>query len=200
MSDEEGGGSLTALPIIETQAGDLSAYIPTNVISITDGQVYLESDLFNAGIRPAVNVGLSVSRVGGAAQTKAIRRLAGGMRLDLAQYRALAAFAQFGTTELDVATRRQLDRGHRLTEVLKQPQSQPLPLGQEVAIIFAGVNGLLDDIGVDKIQSFGIALRSFLDSNHPELLVEIQNKQELTKEIEDSLRTAIEECKQSVPY
>lgn len=200
MSDEEGGGSLTALPIIETQAGDLSAYIPTNVISITDGQVYLESDLFNAGIRPAVNVGLSVSRVGGAAQTKAIRKLAGGMRLDLAQYRALAAFAQFGTTELDVATRRQLDRGQRLTEVLKQPQSQPLPLGQEVAIIFAGVNGLLDDIGVDKIQSFGIALRSFLDSNHPELLVEIQNKQELTKEIEDSLRNAIEECKQSVPY
>ena len=121
MSDEEGGGSLTALPIIETQAGDLSAYIPTNVISITDGQVYLESDLFNAGIRPAVNVGLSVSRVGGAAQTRAIRRLAGGMRLDLAQYRALAAFAQFGTTELDVATRRQLDRGQRLTEVLKQP-------------------------------------------------------------------------------
>ena len=200
MSDEEGGGSLTALPIIETQAGDLSAYIPTNVISITDGQVYLESDLFNAGIRPAVNVGLSVSRVGGAAQTKVIRRLAGGMRLDLAQYRALAAFAQFGTTELDVATRRQLDRGQRLTEVLKQPQSQPLPLGQEVAIIFAGVNGLLDDIGVDKIQSFGIALRSFLDSNHPELLVEIQNKRELTKEIEDSLRIAIEECKQSVPY
>ena len=200
MSDEEGGGSLTALPIIETQAGDLSAYIPTNVISITDGQVYLESDLFNAGIRPAVNVGLSVSRVGGAAQTKVIRRLAGGMRLDLAQYRALAAFAQFGTTELDVATRRQLDRGQRLTEVLKQPQSQPLPLGQEVAIIFAGVNGLLDDIEVDKIQSFGIALRSFLDSNHPELLVEIQNKQELTKEIEDSLRTAIEECKQSIPY
>ena len=200
MSDEEGGGSLTALPIIETQAGDLSAYIPTNVISITDGQVYLESDLFNSGIRPAVNVGLSVSRVGGAAQTKAIRKLASGMRLELAQYRALAAFAQFGTSELDVATRRQLERGQRLTEILKQPQSQPLSLGQEVAIIFAGVNGFLDDIEVNKVQAFCVALHSFLDSNYSDLLKEIEAKQELSSEIESRLKQGIEECKQSVPY
>ena len=200
MSDEKGGGSLTALPIIETQAGDLSAYVPTNVISITDGQIYLESDLFNAGIRPAVNVGLSVSRVGGAAQTKAIRKLSGGMRLDLAQYRALAAFAQFGTSELDVATRRQLERGQRLTEVLKQPQSQPLSLAQEVAIIFAGVKGLLDDIEVNKVQSFSAALQNFLESNHADLLKEIEDKEEVSEDSEKKLNKAIMECKESVPY
>src|SRR6266498_581657 len=154
MNDENGGGSLTALPIIETQAGDVSAYVPTNVISITDGQIYLESDLFTVGIRPAINAGLSVSRVGGAAQTKAMRQVAGGMRLGLAQYRALQAFAQFGTAELDAATRRQLDLGQRLTEVLKQPQFQPLAMPQEVSIIYAAVNGHLNDVEVSKVRAF----------------------------------------------
>ena len=200
MADEHGGGSLTALPIIETQAGDISAYIPTNVISITDGQIYLESDLFNAGIRPAINVGLSVSRVGGAAQTRAMRQIAGGLRLDLAQYRALAAFAQFGTAELDATTRHQLDRGQRLTEVLKQPQYQPLLLGQEVSIIYAGVRGLLDDVPANKAQAFGAALHSFLESNHPDILKEIEEKREITPETDEKLKQVIAECKQSVPY
>ena len=200
LSPEHGGGSLTALPIIETQAGDVSAYIPTNVISITDGQIYLEADLFNAGIRPAINVGLSVSRVGGAAQTGAMRKVAGGMRLDLAQYRELAAFAQFGTAELDVATRRQLERGQRLTEVLKQLQFQPLTPGQEVSILYAGVNGYLDDVELGKVHAFEEAFHNHMQGSHPDTLKEIDEKKELTPEIEQKLKTAIQQFKESVPY
>ena len=200
LSPEHGGGSLTALPIIETQAGDVSAYIPTNVISITDGQIYLEADLFNAGIRPAINVGLSVSRVGGAAQTGAMRKVAGGMRLDLAQYRELAAFAQFGTAELDVATRRQLERGQRLTEVLKQLQFQPLTPGQEVSILYAGVNGYLDDVELGKVHAFEEAFHNHMQGSHPDTLKEIDEKKELTPKIEQKLKTAIEQFKESVPY
>ena len=200
LSPEHGGGSLTALPIIETQAGDVSAYIPTNVISITDGQIYLEADLFNAGIRPAINVGLSVSRVGGAAQTGAMRKVAGGMRLDLAQYRELAAFAQFGTAELDVATRRQLERGQRLTEVLKQLQFQPLTPGQEVSILYAGVNGYLDDVELGKVHAFEEAFHNHMQGSHPDMLKEIDEKKELTPKIEQKLKTAIDQFKESVPY
>ncbi len=200
LSPENGGGSLTALPIIETQAGDVSAYIPTNVISITDGQIYLETDLFNAGIRPAINVGLSVSRVGGAAQTRAMRKVAGGLRLDLAQYRELAAFAQFGTSELDAATRRQLERGQRLTEVLKQLQFQPLTQSQEVSILYAGVNGYLDDVELGKVHAFEEAFHNHMQGSHPDTLKEIEEKKELTPEIEEKLKTAIEQFKESVPY
>ncbi len=166
LATEFGGGSLTALPIIETQAGDVSAYIPTNVISITDGQIYLEADLFNGGFRPAINAGISVSRVGGAAQRRAMRQVAGGMRLDLSQYRELQAFAQFGTSELDVATRNQLERGQRITEVLKQPQYQPMPLRQQVEILYAVVNGFLDDVPVDKVRDFEVAFHRFMESSH----------------------------------
>ena len=200
LSQEHGGGSLTALPIIETQAGDVSAYIPTNVISITDGQIYLEADLFNAGIRPAINVGLSVSRVGGAAQTRAMRKVSGGLRLDLAQYRELAAFAQFGTSELDAATRHQLERGQRLTEVLKQLQFQPLTPGQEVSILYAGVNGYLDDVELGKVHAFEEAFHNHMQGSHPDTLKEIDEKKELTPEIEEKLKTAIEQFKESVPY
>ena len=200
LSPEHGGGSLTALPIIETQAADVSAYIPTNVISITDGQIYLEADLFNAGIRPAINVGLSVSRVGGAAQTGAMRKVAGGMRLDLAQYRELAAFAQFGTAELDVATRRQLERGQRLTEVLKQLQFQPLTPGQEVSILYAGVNGYLDDVELGKVHAFEEAFHNHMQGSHPDTLKEIDEKKELTPEIEEKMKKAIQQFKESVPY
>lgn len=200
LSPEHGGGSLTALPIIETQAGDVSAYVPTNVISITDGQIYLETDLFNAGIRPAINVGLSVSRVGGAAQARAMRKVAGGLRLDLAQYRELAAFAQFGTAELDATTRHQLERGQRLTEVLKQLQFRPLTLAQEVSIIYAGVNGLLDDVELGKVSAFEEAFHNFMQGNHPDVLKEIDEKKEITPEIEEKLKTAIQQFKESVPY
>jgi len=200
LAPEYGGGSLTALPIIETQAGDVSAYVPTNVISITDGQIYLESDLFNAGIRPAINAGLSVSRVGGAAQTKSMRQVAGGMRLGLAQYRELQAFAQFGTAELDAATRRQLDLGQRLTEVLKQPQFRPLTLGQEVSIIYAAVNGHLNDVEVPKVRSFEDAFHSYMESNHPEVLKSIEDKKTIDPDTEEKLRTAIKQFKESVPY
>jgi F-type H+-transporting ATPase subunit alpha len=200
LSPEHGGGSLTALPIIETQAGDVSAYIPTNVISITDGQIYLEADLFNAGIRPAINAGLSVSRVGGNAQARAMRKVAGGLRMSLAQYRELAAFAQFGTSELDVATRRQLERGQHLVEVLKQLQFRPLTLGQEVSIIYAGVNGLLDDIEHGRVGAFEEAFHNFMQANHPDLLKEIDEKKELTPEIEEKLRAAIQQFKESAPY
>src|SRR5438309_608283 len=161
MRPELGGGSLTALPVIETQAGDLSAYIPTNVISITDGQIFLESDLFNQGVRPAINVGNSVSRVGGSAQIKAMRQVAGTLRLDLAQYRELAAFAQFGS-DLDKATQAQLNRGARLVEILKQPQYQPLPVERQVAIIYAGTNGYLDPIAVGDIRAYEAELLSFI--------------------------------------
>ena len=199
LSDEHGGGSLTALPIIETQAGDISAYVPTNVISITDGQIYLEADLFNAGIRPAINAGLSVSRVGGAAQTRAMRQVAGGLRLGLAQYRELAAFAQFGTSELDVATRRQLERGQRLTEVLKQPQFRPQSLAQEISIIYAAVNGLLDDVEVAKVAAFEAAFHGYMESNQADLLKEIEEKKEISGS-EEKLRAAVQQFKETVPY
>jgi F-type H+-transporting ATPase subunit alpha len=200
LAPEYGGGSLTALPIIETQAGDISAYIPTNVISITDGQIYLETDLFNAGIRPAINAGLSVSRVGGAAQTRAMRRVAGGLRLSLAQYRELAAFAQFGTGELDVATRRQLERGQRLTEVLKQPQFQPQKLWQEVTIIYCGIHGFLDDVPVAKVRDFEAAFHRFLEAQHPDMVRGIEESKDLTPEMEEKLREAIRQFKETVPY
>ncbi len=200
LSEENGGGSLTALPIIETQAGDISAYIPTNVISITDGQIYLETDLFNAGIRPAINAGLSVSRVGGSAQTRAMRQVAGGLRLDLAQYRELAAFAQFGTAELDAATRRQLERGQRLTEVLKQPQFQPLSLAQETSIIYAGVNGLLDEVEVPRVRAFEEAFHRYMESNQPEVIKELETKKEISEELGEKVKKAIAQFKESVPY
>jgi F-type H+-transporting ATPase subunit alpha len=199
LAPEYGGGSLTALPIIETQAGDISAYIPTNVISITDGQIYLETDLFNAGIRPAVNVGLSVSRVGGTAQTRAMRQVAARLRLDLAQFRELQAFAQFGTAELDVATRRQLERGQRLTEVLKQPQYEPMPLRQQVEILYAAVNGYLDDVEVAKVQSFETAFHRFMEATHPDIGKDIEEHKQITPETEDKLKAAIAEFKKSAP-
>jgi F-type H+-transporting ATPase subunit alpha len=197
-SPEHGGGSLTALPIIETQAGDLSAYIPTNVISITDGQIYLETDLFNAGIRPALNVGLSVSRVGSAAQTKAMKQVAGRLRLDLAQYRELAAFAQFGTSELDKATRAQLERGQRTTEVLKQPQYTPLTVEKQVMILYAAINGYLDDVPVDKVGAFEANLQRFMEANHPEIGKKIAQQKEITPEIEEKLKAAIAEFKKGM--
>jgi F-type H+-transporting ATPase subunit alpha len=200
LAPEFGGGSLTALPIIETQAGDVSAYIPTNVISITDGQIYLEADLFNAGFRPAINAGISVSRVGGAAQRRAMRQVAGRLRLDLSQYRELQAFAQFGTSELDVATRNQLERGRRVTEVLKQPLYQPVPLRQQVEILYAAVNGLLDDVPVDKVRDFEVAFHRFMESNHPQIGQDIEGKGEIVSETEEALKKAIGEFKQSMPY
>src|SRR5437764_296052 len=178
LSAEKGGGSLTALPFIETQAGDVSAYIPTNVISITDGQIYLESDLFNSNIRPAINVGISVSRVGGNAQVKAMKQVAGSLRLDLAQYRELAAFAQFGS-DLDKASQQQLNRGKRWVEVLKQGQYSPIPVEKQVAIIFAGGNGFLDDIAVEDVRRFEAELYRFLDNSKPEVLRLIREKREL---------------------
>ena len=198
LAPEHGGGSLTALPIIETQMGDISAYIPTNVISITDGQIYLETDLFNAGIRPALNVGLSVSRVGGAAQTRAIKQVAGRLRLELAQYRELAAFAQFGTAELDKATRAQLERGQRLVEILKQPQYEPMALEKEVSILYAGVNGYLDDVPVDKVSGWEAEFHSFMETHHPEALKAIATDKELKPETEEKLKKAIKQFKQTV--
>ncbi len=197
LSSDLGGGSITALPIIETQANDISAYVPTNVISITDGQIFLEADLFNAGIRPAINVGLSVSRVGGSAQRRAIRQVAGSLKLELAQFRELQAFAQFGTSDLDAATVRQIERGQRITELLKQPQYSPIAFDHEVIILFAVGRGLLDDIPVDKIRAFETGLFSYMDSNHPELGNEISEKQILDDELEGKLRTAIDEFKQT---
>ncbi len=200
MNDEFGGGSLTALPIIETQAGDVSGYIPTNVISITDGQIYLEADLFNAGIRPAVNVGLSVSRVGGAAQTRAMRQVAGRLRLDLAQFRELVTFAQFGTSDLDAATRSQLDRGQRITEVLKQLQYQPMSLEKQVAVMYAVINGFMDDVAIEKIKDFEDAFHRYMDGAHADLLKSILDKRELDGEITEALVSAIEEFKRTVPF
>jgi F-type H+/Na+-transporting ATPase subunit alpha len=190
LNTAAGGGSLTALPIIETQAGDLSAYIPTNVISITDGQIFLESDLFHQGVRPAINVGNSVSRVGGSAQIKAMRQVAGTLRLDLAQYRELAAFAQFGS-DLDKSTQAQLTRGARLVEILKQPQYEPLPVEKQVAIIFAGTNGYLDNIAVGDIRAFESELYAYLDSRSPELLRGVAEKKQLDDQLKASLNTAI---------
>jgi F-type H+/Na+-transporting ATPase subunit alpha len=194
LNDELGGGSLTALPIIETQLGDVAAYIPTNVISITDGQIYLESDLFFSGIRPAVNVGLSVSRVGGSAQIKAMRQIAGKLRLDLAQFRELAAFAQFGS-DLDRATQMQLARGQRMVELLKQGQYGPLPVERQIAIIYAGTQGLLDDLPVDAVRAFEEYLYSFMDRSHAQVMGDIANKRELTDETREVLTQAITQAK-----
>ena len=191
LDEEHGGGSITALPIIETQAGDVSAYIPTNVISITDGQIYLEPELFNAGIRPAVNVGLSVSRVGGAAQTRAIRRVAGRLRLDLAQYRELATFAQFGTADLDAATRAQLARGQLATEVLKQPQYAPLSLEEEVVILFAVNSGAMEAVPLDRTAQFEEGLIRHISGNHPDILASIQETRDITDDTEAKLNEAI---------
>ena len=194
VSDKLGGGSLTALPIIETQAGDVSAYIPTNVISITDGQIFLETDLFNSGVRPAVNVGLSVSRVGFSAATKATKQVGSTLKLDLAQYRELAAFSQFGS-DLDKVTLNQLNRGQRLVELLKQPQFQPLPFEKQVAILYAGVNGLLDDVEVKDLRAFEDGYYPFLESAHPDVLNNIAKKKALDDEIKKSLTDAINEYK-----
>ena len=192
LNKDLGGGSLTALPIIETQAGDLSAYIPSNVISITDGQIFLEADLFNQGFRPAINVGNSVSRVGGSAQIKAMRSVAGTLRLDLAQYRELAAFAQFGS-DLDPATQKQLNRGRRLTEILKQPQYRPLPVAKQVAIIFAATNGYLDSVAVDKVHAYETELYRFLETQRPDVLTSIAEKKVLDDTIKPALQAALEE-------
>jgi F-type H+-transporting ATPase subunit alpha len=186
------GGSLTALPIIETQLGDVSAYIPTNVISITDGQIYLESDLFYAGIRPAVNVGISVSRVGGDAQTRAMRQVAGRLRLEMAQFRDLAAFAQFGS-DLDRATQEQLERGRRLQEILKQPQYEPMPLSDQVIIIFGGTNGFLDDVEVERIREYEEQLLRFMATQYPQVRTSIQQQERLDEEAESTLRQALEQ-------
>ncbi|EAH4570724.1 F0F1 ATP synthase subunit alpha [Campylobacter sp. 2352 PW] len=194
LSDELGAGSLTALPIIETQAGDVSAYIPTNVISITDGQIFLETDLFNSGIRPAINVGLSVSRVGGAAQIKATKQVSGTLRLDLAQYRELQAFAQFAS-DLDEASRKQLERGQRMVEVLKQPPYSPLSPENQVVIIFAGTKGYLDDVAVSKIGEFEAALYPFIEAKYPEIFEQIRTKKALDKDLEEKLAKALSEFK-----
>ncbi len=195
LSDEKGGGSLTALPFIETQAGDVSAYIPTNVISITDGQIYLETDLFNSNVRPAINVGLSVSRVGGNAQTKAMKSVAGSLRLELAQYRNLEAFAQFGS-DLDKASQDQLNRGKRWVEVLKQGQYSPIPVEKQVAILFAGGNGYLDDVAVEDIRRFEAELYQFLDNAKPEVLQAIREKGALSDDIKNQLKGALKEFKE----
>ncbi|HEY8666621.1 MAG TPA: F0F1 ATP synthase subunit alpha [Tepidisphaeraceae bacterium] len=197
LSDEKGGGSLTALPIIETQEGEVSAYIPTNVISITDGQIYLEPDLFFAGVRPAINVGISVSRVGGNAQTKAMKKIAGSLRLDLAAYRELEAFAQLGT-ELDKATQAQLDRGARLVELLKQPQYKPMTMEQEVIVIYAGTKGYLDDVPVARIGEFQNALLQYVETSAGTLRSDLGTKKELTEDIENRLKQAINDFKAKV--
>lgn len=196
LSDALGAGSLTALPIIETQAGDVSAYIPTNVISITDGQIFLETDLFNAGVRPAINVGLSVSRVGGAAQIKAIKQVSGNLRLDLAQYRELQAFAQFAS-DLDESSRKQLERGQRMVEILKQPPYSPLAVEKQIVLIFAGTRGFLDDVEVEKIGEFENGLYPFIEAKYAGILEQIKSKKALDKELENELASAIKEYKAS---
>ena len=195
MSDEQGGGSLTALPIIETQAGDVSAYIPTNVISITDGQIYLESDLFYSGVRPAINVGLSVSRVGGNAQIRAMKQVAGGLRLDLAQYREMAAFAQFGS-DLDAATQRQIARGGRLVEILKQGQYQPMPVEKQVLVIYAGTNGFVDQIEPENLLRYQNELFEFVESQHPDLLPAIVEKGQIDDDNKAAAEKALQEFNQ----
>jgi F-type H+-transporting ATPase subunit alpha len=196
LSDKKGGGSLTALPVIETQAGDVSAYIPTNVISITDGQIFLETDLFNQGVRPAVNVGISVSRVGGSAQIKAMRQVAGSLKLDLAQYRELAAFAQFGS-DLDKATQAQLNRGQRLVEVLKQNQFSPLPFSKQILIIFAGTNGYLDDLPVDQVGDFEVELYKYVETSNPGLLRSIMEKKILDDSLKGEMARVVKEAKET---
>jgi len=196
LSDDLGGGSLTALPIIETQAGDVSAYIPTNVISITDGQIYLETEMFNAGFRPAINAGLSVSRVGGAAQIKAMKKIAGPIRVELAQYRELQAFAQFGS-ELDAATREQLDQGARIQQMLKQPQYQPMPVEKQVVIIYAATKKYLLDIPVDEVQDFEKGLLEYMDANHADVLAALRQEKALTEDIEKGIVEAVTAYKAS---
>ena len=195
LSDKMGGGSLTALPVIETQAGDVSAYIPTNVISITDGQIFLETDLFNSGVRPAVNVGISVSRVGGSAQIKAMRQVAGSLKLELAQYRELAAFAQFGS-DLDKATQNQLNRGSRLVEILKQGQFSPLPFSKQILIVFAGTNGFLDDLPVEQVRGFELELYKYVDTANPGLLRTIMEKKILDDGLKAEMKKVISEFKE----
>ncbi|MCH7568950.1 MAG: F0F1 ATP synthase subunit alpha [Deltaproteobacteria bacterium] len=192
LNDALGGGSLTALPIIETQAGDVSAYIPTNVISITDGQIYLETDLFYSGVRPAINVGLSVSRVGGAAQIKAMKQVAGGLRLDLAQYREMAAFAQFGS-DLDQATQRQIARGSRLVELLKQGQYEPLSVEKQILTLYAGTKGFVDHLPLDTLKKYEHELHAFVEDKHPEIFTEIVKKRELNDELSEKINKALEE-------
>jgi F-type H+-transporting ATPase subunit alpha len=194
MSDEFGGGSLTALPIIETQAGDVSAYIPTNVISITDGQIYLETDLFYQGVRPAISVGLSVSRVGSAAQIKAIKQVAGKVKLDLAQFRELAAFAQFGS-DLDTATRARLDRGQRIVELFKQKQYNPIPVEEQVAVMWAMQNGYLDAVPVERVKDYQLKLQDYLQTRKGSLLQTIREKKEIDKDLEAQLKAALDEFK-----
>jgi F-type H+-transporting ATPase subunit alpha len=194
LNDELGGGSLTALPIIETQAGDVSAYIPTNVISITDGQIFLETDLFYSGVRPAINVGLSVSRVGGSAQVKAMKQVAGTLRLALAQYREMAAFAQFGS-DLDPATQRQLARGARVVEILKQPQYQPLPVEKQALIIFAANQGYLDHYPIGVICRYETELYSFVEQRHPEVLATLREKKAIDPDLDGQIRAALDEFK-----
>ena len=200
LNDELGGGSLTSLPIIETQAGDISAYIPTNVISITDGQIFLETDLFYAGIRPAINTGLSVSRVGGSAQIKAMRSVAGSLRLDMANYRSLAAFAQFGTSDLDPSTRRQIERGQRMTEVLKQPQYNPLPVEEQVAVLWAGTSGQMDDVPVARIREFENQYLEFLRTAHADVLERIKAEKALPDDLVEALTAATKEFKATNDY
>ncbi len=195
MSDANGGGSLTALPIIETQAGDVSAYVPTNVISITDGQIYLETDLFYSGVRPAINVGLSVSRVGGNAQIRAMKQVAGGLRLDLAQYREMAAFAQFGS-DLDVATQRQIARGSRLVEILKQGQYQPMPVEKQVFIIYAGTNGFVDQVAPENLRRYENELFEFVEAKHPDLFPAIAEKRQIDDDIKGQVETVLKEFNQ----
>jgi F-type H+-transporting ATPase subunit alpha len=197
MNDALGGGSLTSLPIIETQANDVSAYIPTNVISITDGQIFLEADLFYAGVRPALNVGISVSRVGGSAQIRAMRQVAGTLRLDLAQFRSLAAFAQFAS-DLDPATKRQIDRGMRLTEILKQNQYQPMPVEKQVALIWAATNGFIDQIPVDRVRSWERQFLDYVDSGAADVLNDIREKKALDDDLIARLRKVVEDFNKTV--
>jgi F-type H+-transporting ATPase subunit alpha len=197
LSQDLGGGSLTALPIVETQANDISAYVPTNVISITDGQIFLESELFFGGIRPAINAGISVSRVGGDAQRKAMKQVARQLRLDMAQYRELQAFAQFGSSDLDASTRQQIERGRRLQEVLKQPQFQPLSLEKQVMIIFAASRGLLDDVAPEKVQEFERQFHQYMDATHPDIGKSIRDQLEITPDVEPKLEAATREFKQT---
>jgi F-type H+-transporting ATPase subunit alpha len=199
MSDAEGGGSLTALPIIETQAGDVSAYIPTNVISITDGQIFLESDLFFSGIRPAINVGISVSRVGGSAQVKAMRQVAGSLRLELAQFREMAAFAQFGS-DLDKATQMQLARGERLVEILKQGQYVPLTVSKQAILIYAATNGHIDDYPVDARGKFEEELYHFMDNRYGELMADLARENEFTDDIKPKVEEALAKFKEEFVY
>jgi F-type H+-transporting ATPase subunit alpha len=196
LADEEGGGSLTALPLIETQAGDVSAYIPTNVISITDGQIFLESDLFYAGVRPALNVGLSVSRVGSSAQTRAMKKVASRLKIELSQFRELAAFAQFGS-DLDESTQRQLDRGYRIQEILKQPQYQPVALDKQVMSLWSVGNGFMDDVAVQNVKTFERDMHGYMDANHPEIGQSILRTKDLSNEMIESLRVALRDFKNS---